>query len=105
MGSSKRYADHYDRLMEHRVTMHGSPESLTDAELEKEVQPVTRTPVALPVWAWVRYQAGPVRVEAEAVAWTPRAVAVRWSTPDGRTDRAWVWASAVERRGPKTARS
>lgn len=98
MGTSKRYAAHYDRLNERRAVMRGEPQSLTDAELERDIQPLTRTPVAMPVRAWVRYEGGAIQVDAEAVAWTARAVAIRWEAPDGRTDRAWVWASAVERR-------
>jgi hypothetical protein len=98
MGTSKRYADHFDRLTERRVKMRGEPQSLTDAELERDKLPLTRTPVAVPVWAWVRYPDGAIRVDGEAVAWTSRAVAVRWLAPDGQTHRAWVWASAVEGR-------
>ncbi|CAN5358403.1 hypothetical protein BH11ACT3_BH11ACT3_19340 [soil metagenome] len=98
MGTNKRYADHFDHLTERRVKMRGEPQSLSDAELERDKQPITRTPIALPVWAWVRYSDGSIKVEAETVAWTPRAVAVRWEAPGGETHRAWVWASAVERR-------
>jgi hypothetical protein len=98
MGTSKRYVDHFDHLTERRVKMRGEPQTLSAAELDSDREPVTRTPVALPVWAWVRYPEGSIRVDAEAVAWTSRAVAVRWPTPDGQTHRAWVWASAVERR-------
>jgi hypothetical protein len=38
-----------------------------------------------------------MKLDVEVVAWTPRAVAVRWKTPAGEEHRAWVWASAVER--------
>lgn len=98
MGTSKRYVDHFDRLNERRVKMRGEPQSLTDAELERDTQPLTRTPLAMPVRAWVRYEGGAIQVDAEAVAWTPRAVAIRWEALDGQTHKAWVWASAVERR-------
>jgi hypothetical protein len=36
-------------------------------------------------------------IEAELVAWTSRACAVRWRTRTGEEHRAWVWASAVGR--------
>ena len=38
-----------------------------------------------------------VKLDVEIVAWTSRAVAIRWKTPTGDAHRAWVWASAVER--------
>jgi hypothetical protein len=72
------------------------PATLSAAELELSTYPLTRTPVPLPVRAWVRYGAVPLRVEARAVAWTSRAVAIEWDGPAG-PHRAWVWASAVER--------
>lgn len=58
------------------------------------------TPV--PVTAWVPHQVAyvePLQVEAEAVAWTQRAVLVRW-TPPGMSYpvHAWLWAQAVTRR-------
>lgn len=65
------------------------PISLSDAELELDHLPLTRTPQPEAVWAWVRY--GPelaVRVEGRAVAWTPRAVAVEWETASGEVGRA-----------------
>lgn len=39
-----------------------------------------------------------VKVEAEAVAWTERAVAIKWKMASGTEHRAWVWASAIEPR-------
>jgi hypothetical protein len=77
--------------------MVGEPESLSPSELQLGKLPLTRTPVPEPVKAWVRYGTVPLEVEAEAVAWTPRAVAIRWTTPKGENHGAWVWASAVER--------
>ena len=74
----------------------GAPLSLTDAELELDVQPITRTPQPVACRAWVRYPEGPVKVDARAVAWTPRAVAMEWDAPGSTTHRAWVWASAVQ---------
>lgn len=98
MGTNKRYAAHYDRLMDERVnemiTRSGPLQSLSKAELDLEREPLTRAPVARPVRAWVRYGSAPLEVDAELVAWTARACAVRWRI--GETDyRAWVWSSAV----------
>ena len=100
MGTSKRYAAHFDRLMDGRVLesvmRDGQPTTLTPPELELDTLPLTRTPVPEPVRAWVRYGDTAVKVDGRAVAWTPRAVAVEWDAPSG-VHRAWLWASAVER--------
>lgn len=73
--------------------------SLTEIELELHKRPVTRLPLAEPVFAWIRYGDRATRVEAEIVAHTDRAAAVRWVVPGVGVDRAWVWLSAVESRG------
>jgi len=75
----------------------GEPTSLSSQELELAVYPLTRSPVPVPVRAWVRYGVVPLKVDADAIAWTSKAVAVVWAAPAGQ-HRAWVWASAVERR-------
>jgi hypothetical protein len=99
LGTSRRYADHFDRKMNdrilERVVAETTPSSLNDDELELDVQPLTKPPRALPVTAWVRYGETSVKVEGRAVAWTARAVAVQWKTAAGDVHRAWVWASAV----------
>lgn len=100
MGSNRRYAEYYDRKMDQRILemamRDDAPHTLVKMELELDTMPLTRTPVAVPVKAWVRYGSQAVKVDAEAVAWTPKAVAIRWKTPSGEEHRAWVWASAVE---------
>lgn len=75
----------------------GMPLSLSDLELQLDVLPLTKTPRPYRVRVWVRYPAGALEVDAVAVAWTPRAVAVSWDGSDETTHRAWAWASAVER--------
>ena len=100
VGTSKRYAESIDRKMDQRILerhmAEHEPLSLTDDELELKTEPLTRAPVPRPVRAWVRYGTLAVKVDAEVVAWTERAVAIRWKRPDGHPQRAWVWASAVE---------
>ena len=99
MGTSRRYADHYDRQMSEGITQRilasGLPFSLGTEELALSTTPLTKAPTPWPVRVWVRYPGGPVEVDAEAVAWTSRAVAVRWKVGD-RVDKAWVWSSAVD---------
>jgi hypothetical protein len=73
------------------------PETLSPTELELETEPLTRTPIAPKVRAWVRYGDVPLLIDAEAVAWTEHAVAIRWPAPEGE-HRAWVWASAIRPR-------
>jgi len=75
----------------------GQPESLNDVELELDRLPLTKTPQPEQVRVWVHYGRKAIRIDAELVAWTPRACAVRWKTDDGTVHRAWVWASAVEK--------
>ena len=103
MGSNKRYADLFDRLMDGRILealmREMEPQSLTRAELDLEHEALTRPPLARPVRAWIRYGETPVQVDALATAWTESAVAVRWKTPNGE-HRAWVWSSAVRPASP-----
>jgi hypothetical protein len=101
VGTSKRYADSVDRRMGDQADLSimrtGEPESLTAKELELKTEPLTRAPQPMLVTAWVRYGRIGIRVNGRAVAWTTKAVAVEWDAPDG-PHRAWVWASAVERK-------
>jgi hypothetical protein len=85
--------------------MRGEPFSLTNDELELDVQPITRTPIAVSAVAWVRYGAVAVKVPVDVVAWTNRAVAIRWKNPEGEIHKAWVWASAVEHEASRPTES
>ena len=100
MGTNKRYASSVDRRVGERAleaaTRGVPPTSLTDVELELDTYPLTKTPRPHAVRAWVRYGPVALRVEARAVAWTTRAVALEWTSPGEEMHRAWVWASAVE---------
>jgi hypothetical protein len=103
MGTSKRYADHFDRLMDDRIAQNAmndhEPDTLTSNELQLDTEPLTKAPVPRPVSAWVRYGTTPLRIDALAVAWTDYAVAIKWAAPGGE-HHAWVWASAVRPRKP-----
>jgi hypothetical protein len=71
VGTNKRYADHYDQLMDARIldriaATAGPLQSLTDAELELDQEPVTIAPCPQAVRAWVRFGPTAVRVDAEA---------------------------------------
>lgn len=99
MGTNKRYgeggiADRIDQV----ATRGLQPDTLTDEQLDLDNEPLTTPRRARPVIAWVKYGRIDLHVDAEAVAWTARAVAIRWRSPEGPVHRAWVWASAVSDR-------
>ena len=96
MGTNRRYgeggiADAIDKVATRGV----EPDSLTDEQLDLDNEPLTTPRRARPVAAWVRYGNVNLQIDAEAVAWTARAAAIRWRAPDGSVHRAWVWAGAV----------
>lgn len=99
MGTNRRYgeggiADAIDKVATRGV----EPDSLSDEQLDLDNEPLTTPRRARPVTAWVKYGAINLHVDAEAVAWTARAVATRWRAPNGEVHKAWVWASAVSER-------
>lgn len=105
MGTNKRYAAHYDRLMDQRILegiarRDGPLQSLTREELELDKETFTRDPEPKPVRAWVRFGSTAVTVDAEVCSWTPHAVAIRF-TIAGREFKTWVWASAVRELPPR----
>ncbi|PNW09516.1 hypothetical protein C1632_10160 [Microbacterium testaceum] len=107
MGSNRRYARHYDRLMDERILAQtaataGPLQTLSPAELELDSEPVTIDPHPKPVLAWVRFGATPLRVDAEACRWTSRAVGIRFTVGQEQL-QAWVWNSAVSERSPSTS--
>lgn len=64
-------------------------------------QPITKAAQELHVRAWIINHSGTdAQVDAEATAWTARAVHIRYRDEHDREGSAWVWASAVTRRSP-----
>lgn len=108
MGSNKRYAEHIDARMsatiDARIMAEHTPDGLSDMELELDRYPLTRPPKPVPVRAWVHYDGIPLRLAVEMVAWTPKAVAIRWTTPQGREDKIWAWASSCDDSTPAPLR-
>jgi hypothetical protein len=101
MGSNRRYPSHtvagIDRHIE-QVLTRAQPISLSEAELDKEhLKPVV-PPAPIAVRAWVRYPETAILADGRAIAWTSKAVLVEWDISGGGVARAWVWASAVERK-------
>lgn len=99
MGTSKRYAAHFDRLDdEHlidRLAQQGPLKTLSARELQLDVLPVTMSPQPEAVRAWVRFGDEPHRVRAVAERWTRYAVGIRFAAK-GIEYKCWVWNSAVD---------
>ncbi|WP_460537839.1 hypothetical protein [Humibacter ginsengiterrae] len=73
------------------------PISLTDDELDLTHNHVTEASEPVKVRAFVRFHEAVIHPEAEAVAWTARAVKIRFTMQNGARHEVWVWASAVDR--------
>ena len=99
VGTNKRYAENYDRLMDEKIlqrTAGGGPlETLTRQELRLDTVPCTTDPHPKTVKAWVRFGGIPIQVVAQACMWTPHAVAIRFTVGE-KEHRCWVWAGAVD---------
>lgn len=98
MSTSKRYADHFDRLMDERILRRLASESplqtLSDKELQRDVLPITRDPQPKPCKAWVRFGPHATQVDAVVVAWNDVACGIQFSVGEQQL-RCWVWANAV----------
>jgi hypothetical protein len=62
VGSNKRYAAHYDAVLDARIGQEvmrgGQPRSLAPEQLELDREPLTRLPIAEAVSAWVARATG-----------------------------------------------
>lgn len=97
MGANRRYAKQIDE----RSIQRGVPYTLHDEQLQLHKYPLTRPPKPLSGVAWVHYPHGHVLVRCQIVAWTSRAVAVRWKTPIDEIHKAWLWLHALESAPPE----
>lgn len=95
MGSNRRYGTDVTDASLAKFMASPAPVSLTREECGEAV---TQAPSPVEVRAWVRFGDTPSLVDARAIAWTKRAVCIEWRSAPGAGYRAWVWASAVERR-------
>lgn len=98
MGTSKRYAEYYDRQMDNRILQRiadeNSLQSLTAEERREDTLPVTRDPQPKPCKAWVRFGPHAMRVDAVVVVWNDLACGIQFTVGDKEL-RCWVWANAV----------
>lgn len=67
------------------------------AEARRETPVRPEHPIRVKVWI-TDGRGRSFEANGEALAWTPRAVHVRYIDLAGREGFAWVWASAVSRR-------
>lgn len=98
MGTSKRYAEHFDRLAAERITA-AEPAPCTlpqQAHGPQSIQWVReRRP---PVWVWVTWPQKPAeRLPAFATGWNDRVV-VAELTGEAGTRSVVVWRNAVSHR-------
>lgn len=98
MGTSKRYAHHFDKMADDRILQRiasGSPlQTLSPKELQTDTLPVTRDPQPKLCKAWVRFGSHAVQVDAVVVVWNEVACGIQFNVGE-REFRCWVWANAV----------
>lgn len=98
IGTSKRYAQYYDRRMDDRILARIASEhplqSLTPQERQADLLPVTRDPQPKACSVWVRFGPHSMRVEGKVVVWNDVACGIQFSVGDKEL-RCWVWANAV----------
>ena len=100
MGTSKRYAGHYDQLMRNRLDEPRlRPCTLPEAAYGPEpIEWVGKGTPKPPVWAWISWPHQPAeRIAAFATGWNDRVVIVAWNGEHGDMS-AVVWRNAVTRR-------
>lgn len=100
MGTSKRYAEHYDRVAAERIA-DSSSAACTLPQQAYGLQPIAWVPAHEPrpeVWAWITWPDRPAeRLPAVATGWNDRVVIVEWMTVHG-VRNVVVWRNAVTRR-------
>ena len=100
MGQNRRYGSDLTWAAVNESVVKPSPISLSKPELGDD--PVTSAESeSVAIEAWVRFPEHSIKVDGRAVAWTRRALGVEFTMLSGATFRAWVWASAEERKGAR----
>jgi len=98
MGQNRRYGSDVSRAAIAESVLRPQPLSLSKAQVGEPIREASRP---IPVIAWVPFRDLNVEVDAHAIAWTDRAVFVRFELRDGVKRECWVWASAVRRPEPR----
>lgn len=101
MTQNRRYSGHaMDRSLD-ELLVRPTPISLTPEEIDADRDPIVQATEPIPVRAWVRFHEATIHPDCVAVEWNTRAVRIEWTMKTGAQKSAWVWASAVERRGSR----
>ena len=95
MGTNSRHGSDVSQSAVNEMVTRPKPIGLTPAEIGDAI---TEAREPIEIESWIRDPEAVVRVRGRAVAWTKKAVQIEYVTHSGATLRAWVWASAVERR-------
>lgn len=98
MGGNRRYGGGIEDAL-NQWLIRAEPIGLTEDELKQSGPEVGRPEHGVPVRAWIRFPEASIEPTAEAIAWTERAVQVRFTLQDGRTKTVWIWKGAVSPRG------
>lgn len=100
MGTSKRYAEHYDRQAAARIA-DSSAAACTLPQQAYGPNRITWAQDRPPVCAWIIWPDRPAeRVPAFATGWNDRVVIVEWTT-NRDTRNTVVWRNAVTHRDPR----
>lgn len=98
MSTSKRYAEHYDRLMRERIADGAVPPCTLPLQAYGPESIEWCKPPRPAVWAWVQWPQKPAeRIAATAVGWNDRVVIIVWNGDRGELNTV-VWRNAVTRR-------
>jgi hypothetical protein len=91
------HVSYYQEMTERPRLALRQPRSLAPEQLGDLDVSMATTPTGVSVNAWVVWEDGVEElVNAHAIAWTRRAVRVKFGAPP-RVHTVWVWAGAVER--------
>lgn len=95
IGSNRRYAGQYAQLMDvrilARIATSGPLQSLTEAKLQLDKEPLTRDPNPKQCSRLgALWEPTPARVDAEACSWTANAVAIRHDRGEAAVQRMGI---------------
>lgn len=98
IGTNRRHAAHFDRLMDARILQRLAAEnplqSLTANERQESILPVTRDPQPKACTAWVRFGPHATQIDGVVVVWNDVACGIEFTVGEKQL-RCWVWANAV----------
>lgn len=100
VGSSKRYAEHYDQITRERLAAAPSTPCTLPQQAygPQKIEWVPTGSARPPVWVWLSWPDRPAeRVAAFAAGWNDRVTIIAWDGPRGEQTTV-VWRNAVTKR-------